>query len=42
MRSKDVIVLYDTLHNGMHVPISQSASSILSRRKNPSLLARTD
>jgi lipoprotein-anchoring transpeptidase ErfK/SrfK len=42
MRSKDVIVLYDLVHIGMHVRISNKPMSDLLPSEDPSLLARTD
>jgi lipoprotein-anchoring transpeptidase ErfK/SrfK len=42
MRSRDVIALYDRLHIGMHVTISQKRIVDLVPPDEPSLLARTD
>lgn len=42
MRSKDVIALYDVLHIGMHVRITQKRVLDLVPSEEPSLLARTD
>jgi lipoprotein-anchoring transpeptidase ErfK/SrfK len=42
MRSKDVIVLYDLVHIGMHVRISNKPMSDLISFEEPSLIARTD
>lgn len=42
MRSKDVIALYDALHIGMHVTISQERIADLIPPEEASLLARTD
>lgn len=42
MRSKDVIALYDALHIGMHVTITQKRINDLVSPEEPSLLARSD
>jgi hypothetical protein len=42
MRSKDVIALYDALHIGMHVTITQKSIAALVPPEEPSLLARSD
>jgi lipoprotein-anchoring transpeptidase ErfK/SrfK len=42
MRSKDVIALYDALHIGMHVTITQKRVNDLVPPEEPSLLARSD
>ena len=42
MRSKDVIALYDLVHIGMHVIVTQKQISNFIRADEPSLLARSD
>jgi lipoprotein-anchoring transpeptidase ErfK/SrfK len=42
MRSRDVIDLYDSVHIGMHVTITQKHISNLIQAEEPSLLARSD
>ena len=42
MRSSDVIALYDRVHIGMHVTITQRRMSDLLPPAEPSLLARSD
>lgn len=42
MRSKDVIALYDRLHIGMHVTITEKRINDLVAAEEPSLLARSD
>jgi len=42
MRSCDVIALYDSVHIGMHVTITQKQMSNLIQADEPSLLARSD
>ena len=42
MRSKDVIALYDALHIGMHVTITQKRINDLVPPEEPNLLARSD
>ena len=42
MRSRDVIALYDSVHIGMHVTITQKQISDLIQADEPSLLARSD
>jgi lipoprotein-anchoring transpeptidase ErfK/SrfK len=42
MRSRDVIALYDALHIGMHVTISQKRITDLVPPEEPSLFARSD
>jgi lipoprotein-anchoring transpeptidase ErfK/SrfK len=42
MRSSDVIALYDRVHIGMHVTITQCRMSDLLPPEEPSLLARSD
>ena len=42
MRSKDIITLYDRLHIGMHVTITQRCIVDLVPPEEPSLLARSD
>ena len=42
MRSRDVIALYDSVHIGMHVTITQKQMSNLIQADEPSLLARSD
>ena len=42
MRSSDVIALYDRVHIGMHVTITQRRMSDLLPPEEPSLLARSD
>jgi lipoprotein-anchoring transpeptidase ErfK/SrfK len=42
MRSRDVIVLYDSVHIGMHVVITQKHISDLIRVDEPTLFARSD
>jgi lipoprotein-anchoring transpeptidase ErfK/SrfK len=42
MRSRDVIALYDSVHIGMHVTITQKQISNLIQADEPSLLARSD
>ena len=42
MRSKDVIALYDLVHVGMHVTITQKCIADLLPPEEPSLLARSD
>ena len=42
MRSRDVIALYDSVHIGMHVLITQKQIGGFTRADEPSLLARSD
>jgi lipoprotein-anchoring transpeptidase ErfK/SrfK len=42
MRSRDVIALYDSVHIGMHVLITQKQIGGFIRAEEPSLLARSD
>jgi lipoprotein-anchoring transpeptidase ErfK/SrfK len=42
MRSRDVIALYDSVHIGTHVTVTQKRISDLLRTEEPSLLARSD
>ena len=42
MRSRDVIALYDSVHIGMHVIVTQKQISNFIRADEPSLLARSD
>ena len=42
MRSRDVIALYDSVHIGMHVTISEKPIDELLPRQKPTLLSRAD
>jgi len=42
MRSRDVIALYDSVHIGMHVTISEKPIDELLPREKPTLLSRVD
>jgi lipoprotein-anchoring transpeptidase ErfK/SrfK len=42
MRSRDVIALYDSMHIGMHVTISEKPIDELLPREKPALLSRAD
>jgi lipoprotein-anchoring transpeptidase ErfK/SrfK len=42
MRSRDVIALYDSVHIGMHVTISEKPIDKLLPREKPTLLSRAD
>jgi len=42
MRSRDVIALYDRVHIGMHVTISEKAIDELLPTEKPTLLSRAD
>jgi lipoprotein-anchoring transpeptidase ErfK/SrfK len=42
MRSRDVIALYDSVHIGMHVTISEKPIDELLPREKPTLLSRAD
>jgi len=42
MRSRDVIALYDSVHIGMHVIVTQKQIGDFIRADEPSLLARSD
>src|SRR5438045_9210305 len=42
MRSRDVIALYDRVHIGMHVTISEKPIDELLPREKPTLLSRAD
>jgi len=42
MRSRDVIALYDRVHIGMHVTISEKAIDELLPQEKPTLLSRAD
>jgi lipoprotein-anchoring transpeptidase ErfK/SrfK len=42
MRSRDVIALYDSVHIGMHVTISEKPIDQLLPREKPTLLSRAD
>ena len=42
MRSRDVIALYDRVHIGMHVTISEKSIDALLPRERPTLLSRAD
>ena len=42
MRSRDVIALYDRVHIGMHVTISEKSIDALLARERPTLLSRAD
>ena len=42
MRSRDVIALYDCVHIGMHVTISEKTIDALLPRERPTLLSRAD
>jgi hypothetical protein len=42
MRSRDVIALYDRVHIGMHVTISEKGRDELLPTEKPTLLSRAD
>jgi hypothetical protein len=42
MRSRDVIALYDSVHIGMHVTISEKSIDALLPQEKPTLLSRAD
>jgi hypothetical protein len=42
MRSRDIIALYDRVHIGMHVTISQESIDELVPLESPTLLSRAD